>query len=400
MSVASESSKQENMSEMDQLALRALSHYRNKTTDMAQDQMTIPVSAYRNTDRFTRESEQIFKRLPLAFALSLELPEQGSYLARKFMDIPVLITRDKNGEVHGFLNVCRHRGAILCPEGRGDRGRFSCPYHSWTYSNQGELIGVYGADAFGDIERADFSLTKLPCEEKYGIIWLSLSPETGFDIDDWLGEFAPRLDSLKLDQWFIHEIRDLPGPGWKAAMDGYLEVYHHDTVHGQTVGQHTIGNLLVHDLYGPHQRLTFARRNIDELDARERSGELAEGAAIDGAQYIRLIHSIFPNLSISGILGEHCLVSQLQPCGDHARTLTRQYLLTMEEPKTAEQKKQAELFSAMTLQAVRDEDYAIVQTIQDGLKSDANTHFVFGRNEPGLQHYHRMVAQFGGEKND
>ncbi len=394
------SSDRQNLSEMDKLALRALAHYRDKTTDLADQQMRVPVSAYRDAALFARQSPQIFKELPLAFALSLELPQAGSYVARRFMDIPVLLTRDAEGQVHGFLNVCRHRGAILCADGGGTKGRFSCPYHSWTYNNQGTLIGVYGAEAFGDIDREDFALTRLPCVEKYGIIWLCLDPDKPFDIDAWLGDFAPRLDSLKLGSWFIHEIRHLDGPGWKAAMDGYLEVYHHDTVHGQTVGQHTIGNLLVHDTYGPHQRLTFARRNIDDLDALERAGQLAKGEAIQGEQYIRLIHSVFPNLSISGILGEHCLISQLEPAGGFDTTITRQYLLCMEEPQTADQKKAAELFSAMTLQAVRDEDYAIVQTIQDGLRSDANSHFVFGRNEPGLQHYHKMVERYGGTEHD
>ena len=53
--------------------------------------------------------------------------------------------------------------------------------------------------------------------------------------------------------------------------------------------------------------------------------------------------------------------------------------------------KQNELFSELTLSAVRDEDYAIVQTIQNGLASKANEHFLFGRNEPALQHYHSYI---------
>ena len=101
---------------------------------------------------------------------------------------------------------------------------------------------------------------------KHGIIWICLDPSIDFDIDKWLGDFGNRLDSLELDNWHLFETRELEGPGWKAAMDGYLEVYHHDTVHGKTVGQHTIGNLLVHDTYGPHQRLTFGRKNISELE--------------------------------------------------------------------------------------------------------------------------------------
>ena len=125
---------------------------------------------------------------------------------------------------------------------------------------------------------------------------------------------------MELDNWHLFETRELEGPGWKAAMDGYLEVYHHDTVHGKTVGQHTIGNLLVHDTYGPHQRLTFGRKNISEL-------EDLKDTNFEGEKFIRLIHSVFPNLSISGILGEHCLVSQVYPTKDFDKTITRQSLL-------------------------------------------------------------------------
>ncbi len=62
--------------------------------------------------------------------------------------------------------------------------------------------------------------------------------------------------------------------------------------------------------------------------------------------------------------------------------------------ENANEQKSAETFSKMTLQAVRDEDYAVVQTIQDGLKTNANSHFTFGRNEKGLQHYHQWVERF------
>ena len=106
-----------------------------------------------------------------------------------------------------------------------------------------------------------------------------------------------------------------------------------------------------------------------------------------------MIHSVFPNLSISGILGEHCLVSQVWPSQTPDKTLTRQFLLASAPPANDEERDAIENFSAMTLQAVRDEDYAIVSTIQSGLASGANEHFVFGRNEPGLQHYHSWVDQ-------
>jgi len=276
---------------------------------------------------------------------------------------------------------------MVCAEGAGKRSRFVCPYHSWTYAANGELISLNAEKTFGEVDKTALGLTELPCAEKSGMIWVALDPRSTFDIDVWLGDFSEKLASLDLGNWYLYEQRDLPGPGWKVTIDGYLEVYHHDTVHGKTVGQHTVGNLLVHDTYGPHQRLTFGRKNLNELDQ-------TEGHGWDGNQYIRIIHSVFPNLSISGIVGGHCLVSQVFPGDSPYSTVTRQTLLCAKKPETDAEKLSAQEFAAMTLQAVRDEDYVIGNSIQKGLQSGANTHFVIGRNEPGVQHYHQWIERF------
>ena len=369
------------------LAKRAHHHFKNRTTDRASSTLELPVDAYLNEERFQQEFERIFTQLPLGLAFSIELPEPGTYLAKTVFKKPILLTRDKQGQAHAFLNVCRHRGAIVCAEGSGKRSRFVCPYHSWTYACDGELVHLNKADTFGEVDKSKLGLTELPCAEKSGVVWVALDPEATFDIDDWLGEFADKLASLDLNNWYLYQQRDLPGSGWKATIDGYLEVYHHDTVHGRTVGKHTVGNLLVHDTYGPHQRLTFGRKNLNELDHME-------GDDWDANQYIRIIHSVFPNLSISGIVGGHCLISQVFPGETADTTITRQTLLCATEPETEAEKQAAEEFSAMTLQAVQDEDYVVVGSIQRAMNSGANTSFVIGRNEPGVQHYHSWVAQF------
>ena len=368
------------------LARRALAHFRNRTTDRAPGQMRLPVGAYADPGRYRREVQRIFRELPIAVALSIELPEPGSYKAETLMGRPLLVTRDEDGEAHAFLNVCRHRGAIVCPAGAGRRQRFACPYHSWTYDLRGRLVGVYGAQSFGEVDLEARPLTELHCEERCGLIWACLTPGVAFDIDAWLGEFAAKLDSLRLHDWVVYTQRDLDGPGWKPTLDGYLEVYHHDSVHRSTVGRHTIGNLLVHDIFGPHQRLTFGRRNLPELESLPESEWLADN-------YIRIIHSVFPNLSISGIVGGHCLVSQIFPGPTHETTVTRQTVLCSTGEQTGEWLANAENFSEMTLQAVRDEDYAVVATIQAALPAGANRDFLIGRNEPGVQHYHRTVAR-------
>tara|TARA_B100000035_G_scaffold86563_1_gene72729 strand:- start:1572 stop:2711 length:1140 start_codon:yes stop_codon:yes gene_type:complete len=378
------------MSDSLELATRALKHFNEGTTDLAPSQMRIPLTAYTDEEQYRAERQAVFFESPIAVALSLEVPEPGDFQTQTVMGVPLLITRDRDAAVHCFINVCRHRGAKVCQQKKGHQTRFSCPYHAWTYSNQGELIGVYGEDSFGEVDREAMGLTELACDERAGVIFVCLTPGNTFDIGHWLGEFAGKLGDQQLTDWHLYTERYLDGSGWKATMDGYLEVYHHDSVHGKTVGPHTVGNLLVHDTWGAHQRMAFARRNITALNDSEPS-EWKEPAS-----FIRVVHSVFPNLSISAILGGHCLIGFIFPGETGTTTVTRQLILSAEAPVTEAATKAVETFSQMTLQAVRDEDYALVATVQGSLGSGANDSFLIGRNEPAVQHYHRMIAEIAG----
>lgn len=371
------------------LARRALARYRERGTDQADAPMPMPVSAYLDPERYAHEIDRCFKRLPTALAMSLELPGPGAYRAMTVLETPVLIVRGQDGKVRAFLNACRHRGSPVVHEGSGETVRFSCPYHAWVYDDQGALTSMYGEKSFGDLDRSQYSLKPLFCAEAAGLVWVCLTPGLDFDIDDWLGDFQAELETLQLEDWHIHLERDIPGPGWKVVWDGYLEAYHHNSLHQDTVGKFTVGNLVVHDTFGPHQRITFGRRSLKQLiDQPE--------AEWDPDEHIRLIHSVFPNLSISGVLGDHCLVSIVFPGATADVTTTRQYVLAAKEPETPEEIAATEGFSDIVLRAVQDEDYAMGYCIQQGLGSGANEAFLFGRNEPGLQHYHRMVAKYGG----
>ncbi len=374
-----------------ELVRRALEHYVNKGTDQAPSTMEVPIGYYADAERFDHEVKRIFRRVPLALALSLELPKAGSYRSLMVMDTPVLLTRDGEGTVRAFLNVCRHRGAVICEEGSGEAKRFTCPYHGWSYAEDGQLVGIFGASVFGDIDREQRGLTELPCAERAGMIWVSLDPTNNFDVDDWLGDFGAELETLDLENWHILEQRELVGaPGWKVAWDGYLESYHHKFVHPDTVGKYTVPNLLLHDAYGPHQRIVFARKELGELV------DVPEEDWVDPGSYVRQIHSGFPNLSISGILGDHAMVSQVYPGPTPDITVTVQTVLAAKEPQTAEEKEASAAFNETVLVAVRDEDYAIGARIQQAIDSGANDSFVFGRNEIALQHYHRKVAEYAG----
>ena len=373
------------------LARRALAHLEAGSTDLAPSTRAMPVSAYSDPARFEREVARIWKRVPLALALGAELREPGAYKALEVLGIPVLLVRGSDGLARAFVNACRHRGAPLREAGCGRALRFACPYHAWAYDERGALVAMFGETTFGAVDRAELALAPLPCAERAGLVWVSLTPGGAFEIDAWLGEFAAQLATLELGRWHVYLQRELPGPGWKVAWDGYLEGYHQGTLHPQTVGKNTLSNLMAVDAFGPHQRIVFGRKSLDSLRG-------VPEAHWDPAQHIRLIHSAFPNLSISGILGDHCLVSQLYPAGSPGRTITVQTILTERRPETPAAKQAAEDFSALTLQAVRDEDYWVGSAIQRGIDSGALSSFVFGRNEPTLQHYHAWVERLAADR--
>ena len=132
--------------------------------------------------------------------------------------------------------------------------------------------------------------------------------------------------------------------------------------------------------------MVIAKKNISELN------EIEPGSWESPESYIRVVHSVFPNLSISAILGGHCLIGFIYPGETSTTTSTRQLILSATQPANDEDSEAVETFSQMTLQAVRDEDYALVATIQSALHSGANDSFLIGRNEPAVQHYHRHVA--------
>ena len=380
-----------NSDEMLSLVKRALDHFENKTTDQADQVMSNPVEAYVDPDRYESEINRIYKKLPLALCLSSELPSKNTYRAMNVVDTPVLITRSEDMKARAFLNVCRHRGSPVCREGSGQNRKFICPYHAWTYNHEGKLIGMYGEKTFGEIDKEEFGLVELECSESAGLVWVMLSPEIKFNINEWLGDFALELETLNLKDWYIFDQRELEGPGWKVALDGYLEAYHHNQLHGDTVGKHTVGNLLVLDTYGPHQRLTFGRKSLKDLIGKPESDWNSP------LENIRLIHSGFPNLSISGVLGDHCLVSQIFPTSSPEKTITRQTILAAREPKSKDEKEASENFNQMVLQAVKDEDYKMGLQIQSTISKMSSYNFVYGKNEPAVQNYHNWIKRFMGK---
>ena len=101
-----------------------------KTAFLDRDVTHSPISRYASPERFEREMAMIFRRKPVVAAPTSELEGENAFIARDFLGLPLLLTRDADGDVHAFLDVCRHRGAKIEREAAGCKRVFTCPYHA------------------------------------------------------------------------------------------------------------------------------------------------------------------------------------------------------------------------------------------------------------------------------
>ena len=156
----------------------------SNTTCDAGRMLLNPTSSYTDKELAQREWETMFQGHPQVIGLSPELPKPGSYMTNNDLGVPILATRDKKGKFHAFVNACRHRGAQLTDESRGEKSRFTCPFHAWTYSADGKLMGVRQTEMFGEIDKSCHSLIELPSQEKYGFLVIHPQVDGKVDIDE------------------------------------------------------------------------------------------------------------------------------------------------------------------------------------------------------------------------
>ena len=366
-----------------QVAGRLLTHLDENTTDSLADTHTVAVDDYLDPERWEREVDLIFRRQPIVAALSGHLPEPGAYRAIDIAGVPLITVRQGDGGVKAFVNACRHRGALLVESGCGSTRRFTCPYHAWSYDTTGALLGVSGRSKFGDLDVDTHGLTELACEERSGMVFAVLQPDADLNLDEWLGSYDAALDRLGLADMELLDERELVGPNWKIAFDGYVDGYHLDILHKDTLGVDVMGNVMTWDAWGPHQRVAFARRITHELR------DIAP-ADWTPAKHVGFVHTVFPHVSVAGNGGRGAMVSQLMPgpTSDRSRTI-QTHLIAKDatEAERAETIKRADFLEWV----VNEEDYKTGLGIQSALASGANTEFVFGRNEPGNQMFHRWV---------
>lgn len=371
-------------------------------------QMRIPTTAYTCPDLAEREWNAFFRSHPQMIGLSGDLPGPGTFLTVDNFGVSVLATRGEDGEFRAFLNACRHRGVQVASEERGDATRFKCPFHHWTYSSKGELLGVPRQKDFGNVDRACHGLVSLPAQERSGLLWVHPEPTGTLDLDEQLGELNDEIAGWQMGQLVYRgeSVMDM-ALNWKLANDTFGETYHFSRLHTNTLGRLLVGDALSYEVFGRNHRFVFPFKGIDEL-----RGKPEEEWRINRAASV--FYFLFPNIQVN-VGPRHANVVRIYPDKRNpGRSISRiGHYFNRADIEAQEQNRvdpdhvildasnvfdsdlrrartrltpeaSVELFAG----TVEKEDYLMGESTQRAVESGMLDYLVFGRNEAPLHHFH------------
>lgn len=204
---------------------------RERAEDLVEE-TRVHSAVYTNPLVFAGELERIFYRSWVYVAHESEIREPGDYKTTSIGLQPVIVDRDADtGEVQVLFNRCRHRGSVVCEADRGHATFFRCPYHGWTYSNNGTLVGV-PFSAGSDVDKGRLGLVHVARVDSYkGFVFASLS-DSGPELAEHLGNARPFLDRIAESPFVVASpYREEYAGNWKLQQENTVDDYHASALH-------------------------------------------------------------------------------------------------------------------------------------------------------------------------
>jgi choline monooxygenase len=339
---------------------------------------TLPWSWYSDPAVLKAEHERIFRRAWQYAGHAGQLQGSGSFFACRAGDVPIVVTRDRTGEVRAFANVCRHRGSLLV-EGEGRRGTIQCPYHAWTYELDGSLRTAPRSEREQDFDRSSLGLVPVAVGA-WGPL-LFVNPDVAAaPLGDTLGPVPDLVGSVGIDVGALeHRLRSdfVLEANWKIAAENFLECYHCQIAHPGLAG------LL--DVSPDAYRLEAEGLVSSQFGARRTDGHAPYDAAgeIDRGQF----HFVWPNLKVNIEPGRPNLsLGVLLPDGPERTVGFFDYFFA---PDVSDE--WVREFVAFDDQ-VGAEDKALVERVQRGVRSGVlERGRILRSSERLIEHFDRLV---------
>jgi phenylpropionate dioxygenase-like ring-hydroxylating dioxygenase large terminal subunit len=193
-------------------------------------------------ERYELERDAIFGRTWLNVGRVEQLPKKGSYFTKELdaARTSIVVVRGMDDEVRAFHNICRHRGNKLVwtdyprEETSGVCRNFTCKYHGWRYTLDGELNFVQQEGEFFGLDKADYPLASVQCELWAGFIFVNLDPANTTPVREYLGELGKGIEAYPFHELTqVYKYRADVGSNWKLFIDAFTEFYHAPVLHAR-----------------------------------------------------------------------------------------------------------------------------------------------------------------------
>lgn len=377
------------------IAQRHLDLLKIDRTDEAPDIMEVETQQYMDPALFAREKAAILDRFPVVAGLSRDLEKPGDYIKLDELDSPIFVTRNKEGKVKAFLNGCRHRGTEMVHDERGGgKPLFTCPYHGWSYDLNGALVGVPCGRAFEKMDKKEYGLIELECEERFGIIFVAPKPGVKLDLDAYINKEL----AAELDMWgygTAEHVRTgpihIPG-NWKLALDTFMESYHFAVAHADNLAIISNANVNTFDKYGKNMRITVS---LKALQADEKSIGFKDMTL---ENYMTIAYDLFPRTVLINIPQGIQLFRIFPKSVDETVILFSCYSkLPLNEGNNRETFEKV-WQNGYDIVMSDDLPYAVIGAFK-AMKAGAMPKIIFGKNEQALQVVQQSINQSLAEYN-
>ncbi len=389
----------------------------SRATWAANDYSHIPYWLYTDEENFATEMARIFCGKSWSYVgLAAELPTPGSYLTTHIGNRPIIVCRNRDGELRAFANRCAHRGVKFCRTHLGQANRFTCPYHQWTYDLNGALKGVPFRDGVkgqggmpADFDPANHGLQLLRITEHHGVLFASFDLEIE-DLLAYLGDsnqyyFERVFDGRELK--VLGYSRQLIPGNWKLMFENIKDPYHASLLHVFLV---TFGlfradqeSQVKMDPTGRHG-LLISRRGAQQ--ATEHTKDIAnlrtdfklrDPRLLDPVKEFKdtatvVMQTVWPNLIIQQ-QSNTIAMRQIQPrdAGSFELAWTFFGYADDDDAMTLRRLRQANLMSASGL--VSGDDSEVIKLAQDGLRPYTHEGALLAMGGHDTQDENHMVTE-------
>ncbi len=351
---------------------------------------TLPAAWYADADHYAREQHKVFENGWSCVGIADLVAQPNTYFTALVGGVtPVVITCDSAGELAGFINVCRHRGAPVA-SGCGSARALSCPYHAWVYRLDGSLSRARGFDHDPDFDSSQHNLVPVAVAVWARFVFVNLLPDAS-PLD--LGPLATAIEPYPLTEMNLVATDEHDGEfNWKVFVENYSENFHTPLVHPDLIVNGWEYPILCEGMISlawdrPLRPTNAVEQALADATPGDPRWSGVASVQVDDAFIAGSYFTVFPNLLVS-MFPRYGHAIHVQPTSPRTTKLT---VFRFAHASVTPERLAVDLAAS---REVAQQDLDICALVQQGFNAGIDTNgVVSAEHEPGVIHVHEILRR-------